>query len=148
MRKTVLAPGDGELTDGRESASSIGQAIHRDDGLIVTLSGLIHPEGDVETQTREIVSTIRVIVCDDLGGELMDVTHLRVFVRDEVFDDETRTTIQRVRRQAFEWPHYPSATTVGVSTLAHEDAAVEIESEAFVPDDGWETEVLELRDDG
>jgi enamine deaminase RidA (YjgF/YER057c/UK114 family) len=148
MRKTVLAPGVGELADGSEPASSIGQAVHRADGMAVTLSGLVHPEGDVEEQTRGIVSTIREIVCDDLGGELMDVTHLRIFVRGEALDAESRAAIHRVRRQAFEWPHYPSATTIGVSELVHEDALVEIETEAFVPDDGWEAEVLEPVSEG
>jgi enamine deaminase RidA (YjgF/YER057c/UK114 family) len=78
----------------------------------------------------------------------MDVTHLRIFVRGEALDAESRAAIHRVRRQAFEWPHYPSATTIGVSELVHEDALVEIETEAFVPDDGWEAEVLEPVSEG
>ena len=166
MRKTILAPGRGELDDvrrtdgltsqpegprpsgdGTDSAASRGTVLHAPDGLDVTLSGAMSPEGDVEEQTREILSYVRSVVCDDLGGELEDVTHLRVFVRDDALTPETRATIHRVRRQTFEWPHYPAATMVGAASLVHDDALVEIEAEAFVPDDGWETAVLDP-DDG
>jgi enamine deaminase RidA (YjgF/YER057c/UK114 family) len=111
----------------------------------VTLSGALAPsfEGDVEEQAREILSSVREVICDDLGGELADVTHLRLFVREDVLDEDARAALHRVRRQTFEWPHYPSATLVGVAALVHEDALVEVEVEAFLPDDGWETEVLE-----
>jgi len=145
MRKTVLAPGYGELSDGSEPATSLGQVLHRPEGLEVTLSGALAPtfEGGVEAQAREVFSYVREVICDDLGGELADVTHLRLFVREDVLDDGTRAALHRVRRQTFEWPHYPSATLVGVATLARDDALVEVEIEAFLPDDGWETEVLE-----
>ena len=142
MRKTILEPGRGERDD-TDAASSLGTAVHAPGGLDVTLSGLVAPEGDAERQTRAILSRIRRVVCDDLGGELEDVTALRVFVRDDALTPETRATLDRVRRQTFEWPRYPGVTTVGVSSLGHEDALVEVEAEAFVPDDGWETAVLE-----
>lgn len=143
MRKTILAPGSGELDDGTDPAVSRGTVIHAPGGLDVTLSGTMVPEGDLERQTREILSYVRSVVCDDLGGELEDVTHLRFFVRDGALTPEANTTIHRVRRQTFEWPHYPAATVVGVASLVHDDALVEVETEAFVPDDGWETGVLE-----
>ena len=139
MRKTILA----RSHDDSDDASSLGTVVHAPGGLDVALSGATVPEGDVEEQTREILSWVRSVVCDDLGGELEDVTRLRFFVRDDALTPETRATLRRVRRQTFERPHYPAATTVGVSSLPHEDAIVEIEAEAFVPDDGWETEVLE-----
>jgi enamine deaminase RidA (YjgF/YER057c/UK114 family) len=117
--------------------------------MAVTLSGLraTDPE-DVEGQTREALSTVRTVVCDDLGGELMDVVHLRVFVRESALTPESRADVHRVRRQAFEWPYYPSSTVVGVASLVEDAALVELETEVFVPDDGWETDVLELRGDG
>lgn len=143
MRKTVIEPGYGELADGESPASSVGVVVHGEDGYDVTLSGLVAPGGDVETQTRETLSVVREIVCDEFGGELADVTKLRYYVRESALSPESRATIHRVRRQTFEYPHYPAATMVGVAELVADDALLELEAEAFVPYDGWETEVLE-----
>ncbi len=136
MRKTILEPDDGD-------GSSLGTALHAPDGLDVSLSGLCAPGDDVAAQTRAALSRVRRVVCDDLGGELEDVTRLRVFVREDTLTPETRAALDRVRRQTFEWPTYPAVTTVGVASLGRDDALVEVEAEAFVPYDGWETAVLE-----
>jgi enamine deaminase RidA (YjgF/YER057c/UK114 family) len=146
MRRTALAP-EWDAPEGAEPAGALGQVVHRPDGMAVTLSGLRAPEpAEVEAQTREALSTVREVVCDDLGGELMDVLHLRVFVRESALTPEARADVHRVRRQSFEWPYYPSATVVGAASLVEEAALVELETEVFVPDDGWETDVLELQD--
>jgi hypothetical protein len=160
-RKLVLAPDD-------DAGRSLGVAVRRPDGLDVTLSGLpaagprvagdpaagssadpvpADPTAaDVESRLRDAVSAIREVICDGLGGELMDVTHLRVAVVADALDAEAEAAIERVRRQAFEWPHYPSITTVGTATLA-DGALVSVEAAAFVPDDGWEAEVLTFADE-
>lgn len=120
---------------------ALGQAIHRPGGLSVTLSGIRVPGRDVETEARETLSVVRRVICDDLAGELDDVTHLRAYVRDGRLRDG-RASLRRVCAQAFEWPAHPSITAVGVADLA-EGATLELEAEAFVPGDGWEFDVIE-----
>ena len=71
-----------------------------------------------------------------------DVTMLRFYAREEHLTDDVRTRLHECRRDRFESPEYPAATMVGVSELVHEDAALEIEAEAFVPDEEFETTVV------
>jgi hypothetical protein len=129
-------PGDG-------GSGALGQAIHRPDGLDVTLSGLRQPssDGDHGTEVRETLSLVRRVICDDLGGELDDVTHVRAYVLSESLA-AGRTALRRVCHQTFEWPAYPAMTAVGVAALA-DGAVLELEVEAFVPADGWEFDLID-----
>jgi enamine deaminase RidA (YjgF/YER057c/UK114 family) len=144
MEKTAIVPGmwgemDSEEID--EAQMSYGVVTHRPGYRKVVFSGSVHPEGDVAEQTRTILEHKREALAD-LGGSYDDVTVMRLFVREEVLSRETQIRIHEVRADFFESPHYPAATMVGVSELLHEDALVEIELEAEIPDDEWETEVL------
>ena len=67
---------------------------------------------------------------------------LRTFVREEALSRETRSRLHEVRAEFFERPHYPAATMVGVADLLSEDALIEIEIEADIPDNSWDTDVL------
>jgi enamine deaminase RidA (YjgF/YER057c/UK114 family) len=144
MEKTAILPGMWGAIDSDEideEQMSYGVVTHRPGYRKVVFSGSVHPEGDVAEQTRAILQH-KGEALDDLGGSYDDVTVMRLFVREEELDRETQTRIHEVRAEFFESPHYPAATMVGVAELLHEDALVEIELEAEIPDDGWETEVV------
>lgn len=79
---------------------------------------------------------------DDLNGGLADVTHLRFSVRDDVFTTELRQRFHELRRQPFDYPDFPAATIVGVSKLARDDTAIEVEAEAFISEAEWEKTVI------
>ena len=144
MEKTVLLPGMWgtiESDEIEEPQMSYGVVTHRPGYRKVVFSGAAHPDGDIEAQTRTILSH-RQRALEDLGGSMDDVTSLRLFVREDVLSRETQVRIHEVRAEFFERPQYPAATMVGVADLLQEDALVEIELEAEIPDDDWETEVV------
>lgn len=138
MEKILLGPGMGELDDGTDPAMSVGVATERTDGVEVSLSGLVHPEGTPLEQAEVVFEIIADILTNDLDGEMADVTRLRFYVRDEQVTAETRQQLHELRREVFDAPAYPAATMVGVSDLVHDDAALEIEATAFVPDEEYE----------
>ncbi|WP_168215766.1 RidA family protein [Halorussus ruber] len=92
-------------------------------------------------QVRTVL-THRQHALEDLGGSLDDVVKMQLFVREEVLSRETQAAIHEVRADFFDRPHFPASTMVGVASLLHPDALVEIEIEAEIPDDEWETTVL------
>jgi enamine deaminase RidA (YjgF/YER057c/UK114 family) len=142
MEKVSLGPGMGELEDGTEPAMSVGIATERATGLDLSLSGLVHPSGGPVEQASVIFEMIEDILTNDLGGTMDDVTRLRFYVRDEQLTSETRQDLHELRRKRFSSTAYPAATMIGVSDLVHEDAALEIEVDGFVPHDSWEETVV------
>ena len=124
-----------------EEQMSYGVMTHRSGYKKLAFSGAVSAEGDIEEQTRQILS-YRQNVLNEHGGDMDDITMLRMFVREEVLSPETQVRINEVRAEFFERPHYPAATMIGVADLLHEDALIEIEIEAEIPEDGWETEVI------
>lgn len=101
----------------------------------VVFSGAVHQEGDVAEQTQEILARKGAALAEH-GVSYDDATVLRFFVREEVLSRETQVRIHEARAEFFESPHYPAATMVGSSELLPEDALVEVEMEAEIPDDG------------
>lgn len=144
MEKTVILPGmwgkvNSEEID--EEQMSYGIVTHRPRYKKVVFSGAVHPDGDIKEQTRQILAQ-KQRALDAHGGSFDDVTILRMFVREEILSHETQVRINEARAEFFERPHYPAATMVGVGDLLHEDALIEIEIEAEIPDDDWEMEVI------
>jgi enamine deaminase RidA (YjgF/YER057c/UK114 family) len=146
MEKTILYPAMGELDDGSDPAMSIGVATECASGIRVSLSGLINPIGDTIKQAEGIFNIIEEIIVDDLNGELADIIHLRLYVRDDVFTTELRHDLHELRRDLFDYPDFPAATMVGVSQLVHEDATIEIEVEALVPEEDWDKSIITPED--
>lgn len=142
MERIFLGPGMDELDDGSDPAMSVGVGTERTDGIDLALSGLIHPEGTPVEQAEAIFEIIEDIVTNDLDGAMADITRLRFYVREEGLTTDTRRKLHELRREFFDAPAYPAATMVGVADLVHEDATVEIEAEAFVPDEEFETTVV------
>ena len=133
MDRTYLGPGMGELEDGSDPAMSVGVATERADGVDVALSGLIHPEGAPIEQAAVVFEIIEDVIVNDLEGAMSDVTRLRFYVRDDVLTADVRRELHELRRDVFSAPAYPAATMLGVSSLVHEGADVEIEASAFIP---------------
>jgi len=143
MEKTMILPGmwgtlDSDFID--EEQMSYGVVTHRPGYRKVVFSGAVHPEGDLEEQTRAILTHKRDAL-RNLGGSMDDVTMFRMFVREDHLSRETQVRIHEVRAEFFDRPHYPAATMVGAADRLG-DALVEIELEAEIPDDDWETDVL------
>lgn len=147
MKKIHLGPAVGELEDGSAPAMSIGVATERTDGVELTLSGLIHPEGTTTEQAETIFEIIEDIVVNDLDGRVADITLLRFYVREENLTAEVRSELHELRRELFDAPEYPAATMIGVASLVHDDATIEIEAEALIPNEMWEIETVEPEDD-
>lgn len=144
MKKTVILPGMwGKVNSDKidEEQMSYGIVTHRPGYKKVLFSGAVHPEGDIKEQTRGILAQ-KQRALGEHGGSFDDVTVLRMFVRESVLSHETQVRINEARAEFFDRPHYPVATMVGVNELLHEDALIEMEIEAEIPDDGWETEAI------
>jgi enamine deaminase RidA (YjgF/YER057c/UK114 family) len=143
MEKTVIIPGwwtvDSE--NANETSSAYGVITERSGYRHVSFSGGMAPEGDIEEQTRTILSHKQQAL-EDLGGSMDDVVTLRCFVLSNVLSRETQARVHDVRADFFERPHYPASTMVGVASLLHEGGLIEIEIEAEIPDDEWDTTVL------
>lgn len=142
MEKTILGPSMGELEDGTDPAMSIGVATECASGIDVSLSGLIYPDGNTIEQAESIFEIIEEVIVDDLNGDFADITLLRLYIRDDVFTTELRQDLHELRRDLFEYPDFPAATMVGVSQLVHEDATIEIEVEALIPEEGWDKTII------
>lgn len=144
MEKTVLDPDAGnELVadaDGvAETAYSRGVVVSRPGHDRVYLSGVTPVEtvdDSVADQTREVLETVERFLASQ-GGSMTDVVRVRVFVEDAV--DTDFGAVHAVRGEFFDREHFPASTLVEVDHLVR--GQIEIEAEAIVPDDGWETTV-------
>jgi len=143
MEKTVIIPDwwivDSEKANGTSSA--YGVVTQRPGYRHVSFSGGLAPEGDIEEQTRTILPHKRQAL-EALGGSMDDVVTLRCFVRADVLSRRTQARVHDARAEFFEYPHYPASTMVGVAGLLHDDGLIEIEIEAEIPDDEWDTSVM------
>lgn len=143
MRKTVLlptfreSPADGLETPNDAYATITDHGTHRR----VSFTGGLAVGGDIGEQVRTVLDR-RQEALTDIGGSMDDVVVTRYYVRDAHLSRETQATIHLARDEFFEHPHYPASTMVGVASLLHEDALVEVEVEAEIPNDEWDAAVL------
>jgi enamine deaminase RidA (YjgF/YER057c/UK114 family) len=72
-----------------------------------------------------------------------DVIESRWYVHEDELSREGQVTLHEVRSEFFERPHYPASTMIGVASLL-DDALVEIELIAEIPDDEWNVETIDL----
>lgn len=147
MKKTILDPEAGDelvadLDGVDQTAYSRGVVVSHADHDRVYLSGVTPvetAEADIGAQTREVLDIIERYL-EHLGGSMTDVVRVRVFVEDAV-DDEFGD-VHAARREYFGPEGFPASTLVEVDQLVR--GRIEIEAEALVPDDGWETETVRL----
>ena len=143
MDKTVILPEwwtvDSEELD--EAASAYGVVTQHSGYRHVSFSGGVAPEGDVKEQTRTILSH-KQDALESLGGNMDDIVALQCFVVADALSHETQVEIHEARAEFFEHPNYPASTMVGVASLLHDDALIEIEIEAEIPEEEWNTSIV------
>jgi 2-iminobutanoate/2-iminopropanoate deaminase len=81
--------------------------------------------GDAAAQWRQCLVNIRSLV-EEAGGSMADIVHTGIYVTDM----RHHLAHSEIRREFFEEP-YPTATVVGVASLANEDWLIEIEAMAY-----------------
>jgi len=69
-----------------------------------------------------------------------DVVRVWVYIGGPDMDQATLETVHAVRREFFDRVHYPASTLVAVDDLVEGSALIEIDADAVVPTDEWETE--------
>lgn len=140
MRKTVLRP---QEFGGYSRAVVVEKPTHDHvsmAGVIATdEDGNVVGKDDMGAQTRRVYENIEGHL-GALGGGLEDVIRHRVFVT--TMENSAIDAFHEAHKEFFDEPErFPAGTLVEIDSLALEDAMIEIEIEAIVPDDGWETTV-------
>jgi enamine deaminase RidA (YjgF/YER057c/UK114 family) len=136
MKKTVVKPLD------RPFARAVG--VERPDHTRVYLSGAVTSDTDegLEAQTRETLAAIEALI-ETFDGHMTDLVRVRVYAN-ETLTAEAYEQINAARRDFFpDETHYPASTVLEVTGLVNDDYRVEIEADAIVPEDGWDTEIIE-----
>lgn len=82
--------------------------------------------GDIRVQTEQCLVNVQRCL-ERLGASMRDVVQVAVFVKDM----SDLQAIHEVRLRYFS-PPYPTSTLVGVSSLVHPDALIEINAVAAV----------------
>lgn len=139
MQKTVYRPQD---YAGYARAVVVEHTDHRH----VSMAGVIatDEEGnivgdDMAAQTRRVYENIEAHLAD-LGGGLDDIIRHRVFVTS--MDETAVDGFHDAHAEFFDAPvQFPAGTLVEIGSLVLNDAMIEIEIEAVIPDDEWETSV-------
>ena len=147
MRKTIVLPTwrESPSEDLAEPNSAYATITHHHEHKRVLFSGGLAVEGEIGEQVRTIL-THRQQALQDFGGSMDDVVMTQYFVRDEYLNRETQATIHEVRDEFFQRPHYPASTMVGTASLLAADALVEIELEAEIPHNEWDTTIQTEKD--
>jgi len=140
MQKTVLNPNEHA---GYARAVVVEKPTHDHvsmaGGIPTDEEGNVVGEGDMKAQTRRVYENIERHLAE-LGGELSDVVRHRVFVT--TMEEEAVDGYHEAHTEFFDDPeNLPAGTLVEIDGLVLEDAMIEIEVEAIIPDDGWETTV-------
>lgn len=111
-------------------------------GVIATdEEGNIVGENDMKAQTRQVYENIATHLAE-LGGSLEDVIRHRVFLT--TMADDAVDAYHEAHMEFFDEPErFPAGTLIEIDGLVLEEAMIEIEIEAIVPADAWETSVVD-----
>ena len=104
-----------------------GQIVHLKGQVALDRDGRIVGEGDMRTQTRQVLENIQRIL-RTFGGEMGDILTMTQHVTDIAAFMWTRD----LRREFFQAP-YPATTTVQVAALYDAGLMVEITAMAEIP---------------
>lgn len=94
--------------------------------------GRIESPGDLVAQFERALRNLKVVV-EAAGGTLRDIVKLNVYTTDLALYRSLRKEIGVVFRRYFEG-YYPAMALFGVTGLFNEDALVEVEGIAVIPD--------------
>lgn len=141
MRKTVYNPID---FAGYARAVVVEHPSFKDVSLAGVVAtdeqGHVVGKGDMETQTRRVYENIQNHL-DEFGGRLEDIIRHRVFVT--TMAESAIDGFHEGHKAFFDKPElFPAGTLIGVDSMVLDEAMIEIEIEAIIPEDGWETEVV------
>lgn len=108
---------------------SEGKVLHISGQVSEDADGKIVGVGDINAQTRQVLSNISMIL-NTVGGQMSDIAKVTVFIKDMSMLDE----IHQVRSEFFS-PPYPASSLVQVVKLVNSDFLIEIEAVAVIPFD-------------
>lgn len=142
MKKTILGPGTGDIDSDQieEVPNAYAVATHHPDHVRLHISGTSWTSGGLKTQTWKIYEFFERFL-DEFDADMQSLVRNRIQVAEPHLTPENRKTIHEIRGKFFDPPHYPASTFVEVSDLAHEEALVEIEGDAIVPETEWDVDV-------
>ncbi|MCQ4333955.1 RidA family protein [Natronomonas sp. F2-12] len=138
MRKEIINPETGDWAE-HEVAYAEGVAVQLPGAKRVFLSGIVAEGETIEAQTRSTLEYIEGLL-SEYGGGMEDVVRVRVFISRPQMDEETLETVHDVRNEFFLREHLPASTLVEVEDLVDDDYMIEIDADAVIPEEGWETE--------
>lgn len=141
MKKRVLRPESGGWAD-HETAYSDGVVIETPDYKRVFISGTTSDADTVADQTRDVLSDIEARL-SEFGGEMNDIVRVRVYVSTAHLDETSLETIHEIRNEFFDRQHYPASTLLGIDGFVQDEYLIEIDAEAVIPSDGWESTVID-----
>lgn len=143
MRRHALLPTwtESPAPDVDAPPSAYATVTHKDGFKHVRFAGGTAPDPDDVAGQVRLVLQRRERVLQDLGGSLDDVVVSRYYVLADHLTRETQARVHEVRDALFDRPNVPASTMIGVAAL-FDDALVEVELEAELPDDRWEPDVL------
>lgn len=134
--KTILNPptlarpsgySHGIVTQGGRLLFLAGQPALDAEGRIVAV-------GDLVAQYARALANLQMVV-EAAGGQLTDIVQLTVYVRD-VRTYRARRQELRTAWQSFFGHYYPAMALVEVNNLFDDDALVEIQGVAVIPERG------------
>lgn len=137
MNKTLINPETGDWAS-HEVAYSDAVVVEHPSHRRVFISGMISSKPDLEAQTRDVLSQIESAL-DDVNGTINDIVRVRVYLAEPTMSEDSLSTIHDVRLEFFDPDHLPASTLVEVESLVTNDSLIEIDAEAIIPADEWET---------
>jgi enamine deaminase RidA (YjgF/YER057c/UK114 family) len=140
MRKQIIDPETGEWAK-YETAYSDGIVVHMPEGKRVFLSGIVADGDNIEKQTQAILEQIAETLAD-FGGEMKDIVRVRLYIAQPVMNEETLEIVHEIRNEFFDQDQLPASTLVEVADLVEDEFLIEIDSDAFIPDEGWDVETV------
>lgn len=155
MDKTIVGPGAGSEKKLFQESEDVSEQAHSETVCVefpsykrVFVSGHVAADseggvtdpGDIEGQTRETLTQIQDKLVQ-FDGKMTDIVRVRVYVTD--LNEDDFKLVHKARSEFFERDHHPASTLVEVGKLAREEALIEIDADAIIPDDGWDADVIE-----
>jgi len=140
MRKQILNPETGEWAE-HDTAYSDGVVLDVPGGKRVFISGVVADGETIEDQTRAVLEEIEGML-DEQGGDMADVVRVRVNIARPEMGEATLETVHGVRSEFFDDRHLPASTLFEVEDLVEDRFDIEIDADAFIPEDGWDVQPL------
>lgn len=140
MRKQIINPDTGEWAE-HETAYSDGVVLDVPGGKRVFLSGVVASGDGIGEQTRAVLENIEETL-GDFGGSMGDVVRVRVYIARPAMDEASLETVHEIRSEFFDQRQLPASTLVEVEDLVEDAFEIEVDADAFIPEDGWDVQTV------